>query len=79
VVEWLLNQVEEDASGLTFEEWDPTHDADASQPTVAMIFGSLKLRAAGFTLREVIPPALEAAARGSRRRCGAGLRPYFRV
>jgi len=66
--------VEEDASGLTFEEWNPTQDADASQPPAALLINSLELRAAGFTLREVIPTALEAAARGGRRRYGAGLR-----
>jgi len=69
-----LNRVEEDASGLTFEEWSPTQNADASQPLVAMLINSSELRAAGFTLREVIPPALEAAACGGRRRYGAGLR-----
>ena len=74
VVERWLNRVEEDASGLTFEEWNPTQDADALQPPVAMLMNSSELRAAGFTLREVIPPALEAAARGGRRRYGAGLR-----
>ena len=31
-------------------------------------------RAAGFTLREVVPPALEVAARGGRRMYGTGLR-----
>jgi len=74
VVERWLNRVEEDASGLTFEEWNPTQDAYASQPPVDMLINSLELRAAGFTPREVIPPALEAAARGGRRRYGAGLR-----
>jgi len=41
-----------------------------------MLINSLELCAAGFTLRETIPPALEAAARGSPGRCryGAGLR-----
>jgi len=67
VVEQWLNQVEEDAAGLTFEEWNPTQDTDASQPPVAMLSNSSELRAAGFTLREVIPPALEAVARGGRR------------
>ena len=60
--------------GLTFEEWSPTQDADASQPPVARFINSLELRAAGFTLREVIPPALETAARGGRCRYGVGLR-----
>jgi len=46
VVERWLNQVEEDGSGLTFEEWNPTQDADASQPTAAMLINSLELRAA---------------------------------
>ena len=53
---------------------EPTQDADASQPPVAMFINSSKLRALGFTLREMIPPALEAAARGGRCRYGAGLR-----
>ena len=67
--------MEEDASSLTFEDWNPKQDADASQPPVAMLINSLELRAAGFTLREVIPSALEAAVRGGRRKpeYGAGL------
>jgi len=65
--------VEEDAS-FTFEEWNLTQDADTSQPPVAMLINSSELRAAGFTLREVISPALDALARGGRRRYGAGLR-----
>jgi len=32
VVERWLNRVEEDASGLTIEKWNPTQDADALQP-----------------------------------------------
>jgi len=69
VVKRWLNRVEEDASCFTFEEWNPTQDADASQPPVAMLINS-----AGCTLREEISPALEAAARGGRGRYGAGLR-----
>ena len=69
-----LHRVEEDASGLTFEEWDPTNDADAEQPPVAMLVNSSEVRAAGFKLKEVLPPQLEAAARGGRRTRGAGLR-----
>ena len=65
--------MEEDTSGFTREEWDQTQDADASQPPVTMLINSSELRATGFTLREMIPPALEAAARGGRRRYGAGL------
>jgi len=58
VVEQWLKPPEEDALGLTYEEWDLTQDTDASQPSVAILI----LRAAGFTLGEAIPPALEAAA-----------------
>jgi hypothetical protein len=38
--------VEEDASGLTFQEWTP--DVDTSRPPVAMLINSSELRAAGF-------------------------------
>ena len=41
---------------------------------VAMLINSSELRAAGFKLKEVLPPALEAAARGGLRTRGAGLR-----
>ena len=63
--------MEEHASGLIFEVWDPTQDTDASQSPVAMFINSSELRAPGFTLREVIP--LEAAARSGRQKYGAGL------
>ena len=52
--------MEEDASGLTFQEWTP--DVDTSRPPVAMLINSSELRAAGFKLKEVIRPSLEAAA-----------------
>ena len=74
VVKRWLHRVEEDASGLTFEEWDPTKDADAEQPPVAMLVNSSEVRAAGFKLKEVLPLELEAAARSGRRTRGAGLR-----
>ena len=67
-------RVDEDASGLTFEEWDPASEADTSQEPVAMIINSSELRAAGFKLKEVLPPQLESAARGGMRTRGAGLR-----
>ncbi len=73
VKRWL-SRVVEDASGLTFEEWDPTKDADDSQPPAPMIINSSELRGAGFNLQEVIPPELESAARLGRRTRGAGLR-----
>ena len=69
-----LSRVVEDTSGLTFEEWDPTKDADDSQPPAPMIINSSELRGAGFNLQEVIPPELESAARLGRRTRGAGLR-----
>ena len=64
----------EDASGLTFEEWDPIKDVDQSQTPAPMIINSSELRGADFNLQEVIPPGLEAAARSGRRMRGAGLR-----
>ena len=56
VIKRWLNHVDEDASGLTFEEWDPTENVDTSQMPLAMVMNCSKLRAAGFTLREVFPP-----------------------
>jgi len=53
--------VDEDASGLTFEEWDPSADTDASQAPVAMIVNSSEVRTTDFDLREVIPLQLETA------------------
>ena len=58
-------------AGLTFVEWDPVRDADPEQPAVAMIVNSSELRAAGFSLKEVLPPELEHVAKGPHRR-GAG-------
>jgi hypothetical protein len=40
--------VDEDVSGLTFEEWDPSTGTDASEAPVAMIVNSSELCAAGF-------------------------------
>jgi hypothetical protein len=72
VVDVWLHRVDEDTSGLTFEEWDPSADTDASQAPVAMI--SSELRVAGFDLREVLPLQLETAARGGQRTRGAALK-----
>jgi hypothetical protein len=63
--------MDEDAPGLTFEEWDPSTDTDASEAPVSMIVDSSELRATGFNLREVIPFQLEAAPRGGQRRTRA--------
>ena len=67
VVDVCLYRVDEDASGLTFEEWDPSVDTDASEAPVAMIVNFSQLRSAGFDLREVIPIQLESGVCGDRR------------
>ncbi len=54
VIKRWLNRVEEDASRLMFQEW--TQDVDTSRPPVAMLINSSELCAAGFKLKEVIPP-----------------------
>ena len=66
--------MDEDTSGLTFEEWDPSVDTDASQAPVAMIVNSSEMCVTGFDLREVIPLQLEATARGDRRTRGTVLK-----
>ena len=58
-----LKRVDEDASGLTLEEWDPTENFDSLQMPVVMMINSSELRATGFMLREVFFPEFEAAAR----------------
>ena len=64
--------MEEDASGLKFQEWTP--DVDTSRPPVVMLINSNELRVTGFNLKEVLPPALETDTRGGMRTRGAGLR-----
>ena len=41
VIKRWLNRVEEDASGLTFQEWTP--DVDTSRPPVSMLINSSEL------------------------------------
>jgi hypothetical protein len=65
VVDVWIHRVDEDASGLTFEEWDPSADTDPSEAPVTVIVNSSELYAAGFDLREVIPLQLETATRSS--------------
>ena len=48
VIKRWFNRVEEDASGLTFQEWTP--DVDTSRPPVAMLINSSELSTAGFKL-----------------------------
>jgi hypothetical protein len=74
VVDVWLHRVDEDDSGLTFEEWDPSADTDASEAPVVMIINSSEVRATGFDLREVLPLQLEEAARGGHRTHGAALK-----
>jgi hypothetical protein len=69
VIKRWFNRVEEDVSGLTFQEWTP--DVDTSRPPVSMLINSSELRSAGFKFKEVLPPALEAVAHVLTR--GAGL------
>ena len=63
--------MEEDVSGLSFQEWTP--DVDTSRTPVSMIINSSQLRVVVFNLKEVIPPTLESVARGGLRTRGAGL------
>ncbi len=44
--------MEEDASGLTFQEWTP--DVDTSRSPVPMLMYSSELCDAGFKLKEVL-------------------------
>jgi hypothetical protein len=66
--------VDEDSSGLTFEEWDPSADTDSSEDPMTMIVNSSDLCVPGFDLREVIPLQLEVVSRGDRNTCGAVLK-----
>ena len=69
VVDVWLHRVDEDVSGLTYEEWDPSEDTDVSQNPVTMIVNSSELRVSDFGFREVIPIQLETVVRGGRRTC----------
>ncbi len=72
VINRWLNRVEEDTSGLTFQEWTP--DVDTSRPPVSMLINSNELRTASFNLKEALSPTLEADARGGMCTRGPGLR-----
>jgi hypothetical protein len=50
VIKCWINRVEEDASGLTFQEWTP--DVDTSRSPVVMLMNSSELCATGFKLKE---------------------------
>ena len=64
--------MEEDTSGLTFQEW--TQDVDTSRPPMTMIMYSIELRDTGFKLKEVFPPGLEPDVRGGLHTRGEGRR-----
>ena len=66
--------MDEDDSGLTFEEWDPSADTDASEAPVAMNVNSSELCTTGFDLREVIPLQLVTAVRGGQHTRGSVLK-----
>jgi hypothetical protein len=55
VVDVWQDQVDQEVSGLTFEEWDPSVDTDASEDPVTMIVNSSEMCSVCFDLREVIP------------------------
>ncbi len=74
VVELWLHRVAHDASGLTFQEWDPSAGTDDTSAPVAMLVNSSELRAADFPLAEVRPLHLDAVSRGDRRTLGAAVR-----
>ena len=59
VIKRRFNRVEEDSSGLTFQEW--TTDVDTSRSPVVMMINSSELRDSGFKVKEVLPPVLESA------------------
>ena len=75
VIKQWFHRVPEDASGCTFVEWDPSNpsDSDPDAPPVALIVNSSEVRGAGFEMKDVRLPALEARARGPATR-GAGVR-----
>ncbi len=76
VVDVWLHRVDEDVSGLTFEEWDPSADTDAFEAPMTMIVSSSELCAAGFDLREMIPLKLETVVCGGHRTRDVSLKQF---
>jgi hypothetical protein len=74
VVELWLHRVDDDLSGLTFQEWDPSAGSDDTIAPVAMLVNSSELRAADFPITEVSPIQLDTVAHGGRRTRGAVVR-----
>ncbi len=74
IVELWLHRVDDDLSGLTFQEWDPSAGSDDTSAPVVMLVNSNELRAADFPLTEVSPLQLDSVTRGVRRTRGATVR-----
>jgi hypothetical protein len=74
VVELWLHRVDDDLSGLTFQEWDPSAGSDDTSAPVEMLVNSNELRSADFPLVEVSPLQLDTVAHGGRRTRGAEVR-----
>ena len=74
VVKRWFHRADDDASGCTFIEWDPTKEAAPGVPPAALLFNSCKLRGVFTELqfKALLPPALEGA--GRMRTRGASLR-----
>ncbi len=65
--------MEEDASGLTFQEWTP--DVDTSRSPVSILINSIELCAVGFKFREVFEAAARVHTRGAALRSLEGMGP----
>ena len=90
VVKRWLHRDDADASGLTFTDWQPTEgELDPNEQRAFLIVNSSELRGvatlgragdARAEISEIVPPALEAAARigGMRRTRGAAMREVVR-
>ena len=81
VKRWL-HRLDEDASGLTFEDWEPGEgELDPNAQPAFMVVNSSEVRGvaslgrdARAQLQELLPPELEGAARVSGRTRAAGVR-----
>jgi hypothetical protein len=76
VVELWLHRVDDDLSGLTFQEWYPSAGSDDTSAPVAMLVNSSELRATDFPLTEMSPLQLDVVAHGGRRTRGAAVRKF---
>jgi hypothetical protein len=65
-----LHLVDDDLSGLTFQEWDPSSGTDDTSAPVAMLVNLSELCAADFHLVEVRSLQLDSVDHGDRRMCG---------